>query len=572
MALPGISEVISDGNLNLVAGNAENAIVKIGVCTSGSPAVLQAFGTQNSMTSALGLGSLSENLAYQLAVAGGPVIALPVEPSSAGSIGSVTHVGSGTGALSISAAPHQSVLIEITSTGALGTGKYKVSLNGDGYSAEQVLPVGGTARILGSYMVASFTAGTYHSGDGYTFAVDGTASGSGGGGSPSISQASSPIDNYDVVVTITKSGAAGTAQATYSLDGGTSVSPPFITSSAYVVPNAGLVLDFSGDFTLGDTYSFQTCGPSFSNTDLAAAFAALETTYLASQYSMISVVQGGSLASAAAAETQASALEVDCDALFNLGVNVRAIAECPTVGSVATVSGNLVVDSADTDTVVETAFQSLSAARVAVCAGDCRLFGPLSGLTLRRNASWVVSARLASIGAATDAGWVQLGGVPGVSLLYRDEFQTQGLNDARFTTLRTIVGDPGFFITTCKTMASLGSDYAYMTNARVIDKAATIARQWATPLINSKVPITQNPAAVQGSISAGAAQKLDNSLTSVLTAELVNTSPQDAVAARGTVDTNHNVLADGVLPITVAVVPFAYAREIIITLGFAVAV
>lgn len=571
MALPSVKEIISDGNLNLVGGSSENTIVKLGVCTAGQPYVLQAFGTQNAMTSALGSGSLCENLAYQLDIAGGPVVAMAIPASIAGSLGSVSHVGSGSGSIDGYAVSHQTVLITISSGGALGVGQFTSSVNGGPTSAPSILPAGGTYLVPGTYAVISFGAGTYVLADTYSLGISSDTVTHSGSGSPTVTASASPLDNYSMTITVTKAGAIGTAQGTFTLDG-YSISAPFVfpASGNYAVPNSGLAIQFFGTFVLGDTYSFLTCGPSFSSGDLTTALNTLNSTYLSTPFSMISVVQGGALSSAANAQTQAAAVQVQCEGLFNNGVDVRALVECPTLGSVATVSGVLTVDSADTDTVLETAFLNLSANRVGVCAGDSLLAGPLSGLTLRRNASWVVSARLAEISASTDGGWVQLGGVSGVSALYRDEFQTEGLDNARFTTLRTIVGDPGFFITNVKTMASLGSDYAFMTNARVIDLAARVARQWALPLINSKVPITQNPNAVAGSIALGAALKLDASLSSVLNTSLVTASPQNAVAAAGTVDTSHNVLGDGILPITVAIVPYAYARQIVITLGFAV--
>ncbi len=80
---------------------------------------------------------------------------------------------------------------------------------------------------------------------------------------------------FSCILTVTTSGATDTAQGTLSLDGGLTTSPPFIlTSLPYPVPlldpiNAGgdpspvlsgLVLDFSGTFTEGDSYTFSAIG------------------------------------------------------------------------------------------------------------------------------------------------------------------------------------------------------------------------------------------------------------------------------------------------------------------------
>lgn len=587
-SLPGVYEVISDGNLNLVAGSSENTILKIGVCTGnglgtlGVPNTVAAYGSQSVMVSALGAGALVDNLACQLNISGGPVLAMPVNPSQPGSVQATTHAGSGVGRADGYAAVHQAVIIFIKTGGALGAGTFEYNVNLDGYSTPQTLPSGGTFRVPGTFLVVSFGAGTYVANDVYLFNVDGTVVHS-GTGLPTVGvSAASPLDNYYVSIQMLSGGANGTAQFQYALDN-SSFSAPQITPSGglYVIPNAGLYVEFTGPHTQGDNYSFLTCGPSFSNTDLTNALNAIPINL---PFSMVEVVRGAMLASAASAAIEAATVETALEGLFNTGTSARGVISVPSVngasvvgaglstGSVSTVSGNLVVDSSDTDAAIKAAFANTSAIRVSAAPGDFLQSSPLTGLVLRRPASWTEAERLAGISAATDGGEVDLGGLPTVVALFRDEALTPGLDIAsgqHFTTLRTINGDPGFFLTNVLTLASAGSDYQYMTNARVIDRAAQIARSWAIPLINKKVPTTRNPNAVPGSVSAGYASQLNLSLTGTLSNEMV---PSDCVAVKGQVDTTHNVLADRILPITVSVQVYAYSAFIDITLGVAVQV
>lgn len=580
--LPGVYEVVQDGNLNLVNGSSEQTVLKLGVCTSGVPNTVSAFGSQNVMTSVLGSGALVDNLACQFAAGSSSVLAMPVNPSLPGSVQATTHSGSGTGVVDGYAATHESVIIFIKTGGALGVGTFEYNVNLDGYSSPVVLPAGGTFLVPGTFLTISFGAGTYVANDIYLFNVDGSVVHV-GSGSPTVGVSSaSPIDNYYVTVKILTSGAIGTSQFQYALDN-VNFGAPQVTANTVVLPGAGIYIDFFGSFTAGDQYSFLTCGPSFNNTDLTNALNAIPINL---PFSMLEVVRGAMLSSATNAAAEAATVQSALNSLFNTGTSSRGIISCPSVngasvtsaqaglstGSVSTVTGNLVVDSTDSDAVIKAAFANVSAARVSVAPGDFLQNSPLTGLSLRRPASWLESNRLAQVSASIDAGEVDLGGLQNCVLLFRDEALTPGLDISSgqmFSTLRTINGDPGFFFTNCLTFAGLNSDYLYMTNARVIDRAAQLARSWALPLINKRVPTTRNPNAVPGSISAGYASQLDTSLSNTLANEMV---PSDCVAVKGQVDRNHNILADRILPITVSVQVYAYSAFIDITLGLAVQV
>ncbi len=580
MSLPGVTINVLDGNLGLQQGSNEQVMLYMGICTLGTPNTLYSFGNQTALTNALGLGKLVEAAALGLEVGGGPVMCMPLTVDTAGALGSVTHTGVGAATLSISAAPHQAVTITCTTSGTIVSGTAAFTFTVGSVTSAPVTSVAAWSStgylIPGTYTTYVFTSGSYSSSsDVYTISTAGSLSHSAGAGAAVGTQSSSAIDNYNVLATVVLTGALGTATFNYSLDNGESAlalngvtSPTIITagSGIYVIPNTGIVLTFAGAMNGGDTYQFQTCSPTTSS--FATALTALETTYLAqATYAMATVIQMPK--TAAGFGTNAALFETAATALFNSGVYMRFLAECPTLGTVFASGSALVVDTADTDSVLITQRASTTAPHVLCGAGDCLLVSPLTGLTLRRSATWVASARASSVEASQNLGFVGLGGVTGVTYLFRNETATPGLDAAGYTTLRQINGVPGFYITDAHTFALATSDYYPFTNARVIDIGCTVTRANTLPLINSKIPTTTRGTSV-GVITEKKAQQIEGQVGGALLVVMVDTQPQNAVAANVVVDRDHNILADGNLILAVAIQPFAYSRTVTVNIGLTV--
>jgi hypothetical protein len=385
---------------------------------------------------------------------------------------------------------------------------------------------------------------------------------------------SSPIDNYNALVSSTLAGAAGTGRFTYSLDNGetalksagnTSAEIVSPASGGYAIPDTGLVLTFTGSFVLGDTYTFKTAAAEAASGDLTTALTAMETTYL-SQATMAMETVIDMANSAAAWATQAAALETHALALFSLGIYVRAFTEVPTLGSVTSnPAGTVDVDTEDTDSVLVSQRALVSAVHVVGCAGDALVTSSLTGLTLRRNAAWLAAARASAKEASQNLGAVADGGLTGVVYLFRDETSTPVLDAAGFLSLRTFPGAPGFFCTDAHTCSLSTSDYYALANARVVDRACGIARVSALPLVQAKIPTKAG-----GVITEGKAKEIEGRIDSQLETNLVDTSPADAVGASVTVSRTNNVLSTGEIIMGVSVQPFAYARTITQNIGLSV--
>lgn len=589
MALPGVYINVLDGNLGLQPGSNEQTVLYMGCALGGTPRTLYTFGDVQGLTAGLAGGEVVEAAAYGLAVGGGPVMVMPLAPSNAGAVSAVTKVGTGAGTVTLSLAPHLAVTITCTTGGALGVAAFTFQL-GSGAPSQPVLSAAawGTTgyAVPGTFITLVFSAGTYVAGgtpDVYIVSALGVVTHPTGTGPTSPTFTASPVDAYQPRLNIVADGLPGTFTFNFALDYGanaatanfsaTALSP---AGGAYALVNpqtgigTGIVLTFAGSFKAGDWYTFNSAGPTFSGTELTAGLTALQTTYLAqATYAMVHV--GGTSASAAAWSTQVTTLESSALALFNQGVFIRFFNGGPTVGTLLVSGGNVIADSADTDSVVITARAGMSAPHVVPCAGDMQHVSAVSGLAFRRNASWAAAARASAVEASRNLGDVSLAGLPNVLGLYRDENASPGFDAAGITSLRTFpgAGASGFFITDAHTGAVATSDYYPLTNARVIDKACGIARINALPLVNGKIPTTTRNG-LPGVITELKAQKIESRINSALAAGLVDIEPQDAVDTECVVNRSNNILATSNLILAVSVQPFGYARTVTVNIGMTI--
>jgi hypothetical protein len=575
MALPGLTLNVLDGGLNLQPASNSQTMLYLGCSLSGTPNTLTYYGDPQTMKSALVGGELLEAAGYGLSVSGGVVGVMPMTPTTRGGVSAATKTGTGAGSLALSIAPHAAITITCTTAGALGTAAFTFQV-GSTISA----PVTSAASwsttgylVPGTYVTVVFTAGAYVAGgtpDIYTISTLGAIAHPQGAGPAVPTFTASPVDSYyNCKVAITLGGANGTMRFTYSLDGTSGNTSAEIVSpggGAYAIPDTGIVLTFSGTQTAVDYWTFNTAGPTFSSSDLAAAITALTTTYLSSAlYSMVHV--GGVVASAAAWATQTSTLETAAGTLFNNGVYVRFINGCPTTGTILPNAGSVTVDSAEIDSLVISTRQSMSAPHVVPCAGDWSMTSPITGLNFRRNASWAAAARAADVNASQSIGAVADGGVASAVALYRDENATQGFYAAGVTCLRTLGGGSTVVYITDGLTATLStSDYYKLTNSRVIDRACQVVRAASLKYVNARIPTTTRNG-LPGVITEKKAQQIEGDVGSALRSALVDGSPQDAVATDVVVNRTNNVLGTSTLILAVSVQPFAYASFITINIG-----
>lgn len=363
-------------------------------------------------------------------------------------------------------------------------------------------------------------------------------------GTGSISVSGAPLDEYDLRVQILQNGNRGTATFRYTLDGGDVWSPEIAvpTSGTYPVPDSGLSLTFSDgasgtSFASGDLYAFTCTAPAYTLSDLNAAFDVLLAD--PREWGWVHVVGAASPAVAAAVAQRMAEAEATYRFAF-------AIVEAPD----------------DTDANLLAQWASFASKRVGVVAGYTEEVSPLTGRVNRRSAAWRYTGRLAQIPIQEDPGRIRRGSLDGIVRLHRDEFATPGLDPAGFTTLRTIIGRRGFYVTNGRMKASEGSDFQYVNLRRVMDRACRVARNAALIFLKDNVRVDPQT----GYILEANAQAIEAYIQGVLSADLVQQGRVSSVLVQ--VKRDVNLLSSRSLPIKVRVLPLATLDWIEVDIGF----
>lgn len=541
---------ILDGNLGQVPASIANAIMQVGVCANGTVNSVYALSSPSMASSTLGPGPLTENVADTINVAGA-CYACPVNPSVAGSMGSVTHTGTGTATVTPTLAPAVIIKAKITTGGALATMKVAFSINGGAYGPSFTSTASSYAVIVpGTLTTLTFSNQTYTLNDVWTFNTDGTSSITGSGTLGWVTQASSPLDAFDLFVAVTTAGALGAAQVTVSVDGnlGNSTSAPILVpgGGVYVVPNTGIVLTFSGTFVAGDTYESLAVTAGFAGGDVTAALTAVGN----STNSFVGVHIIGEGANAAAAASLAATVDTSLTAFQATYRFVFGMIECPDTESDAT---------------IEAAFVSFASPRVMVTCTAVQHVSSLSGRKIWRNCGVPISSRLASINPSIDPGWVGGGVLKNVVNARRDDSKlADTFVNNRITCIVTQPTKAGFFSSTGVMMAQYGSDFASVMNRRVMDVACTTTLEAVVNNVNQALLVNKST----GGIYDPEAEKIEGYIEARLGTALLAKSPPDATAVSATIDRTINILETGGWTVAVGVTPLGYGHHITVNIGF----
>ena len=374
-----------------------------------------------------------------------------------------------------------------------------------------------------------------------------------GSSTGTVAVAGAAYDAYSVKVEVTKAGTLGAGEFKYTLDGGDNYSAVIAIpgGGTYAIPNTNLTLTFTAGagpvfFAVGDVFAFTCTAPGFSSTDVNNALDALRTTYATSRFGFVHLV--GAASTVAGAATIAAAVDVKMTSEENVFRYLFCIVECPE----------------DTDANIIAAFNSFSSTRVSVAAGYCELVA--NGKVMKRNCAWPVAARIASQDIRRDVARTRQdregGPLKGVTSIYRDEFVTEGLDTARFITLRTYAGKNGFFVTNGRTMASGGSDYQYLQYRRLMDRACTINYAELFNYLNDDAVRVD----AKGLILEADARSIETKVNAALAADL--TSKQRVSATSVTVTRDNNILSTQTLKTKVRIRPKGYAKFIETDIGF----
>jgi hypothetical protein len=173
-AIPDVSVTVRDGALGLVATALNGQLAVIGPSSSGTGNSPVGIGDIQTLVSTFGSGPLVELGAQVLQEAGGPILAMRLTTADTGALGSVTHAGTGTSALTPSNSPPDDadVIVKVITGAAAvtsGVGTFQVSLDGGlTYGPTTALPTSGTYTLANGILL-TFATGTLVAGDTYSF-------------------------------------------------------------------------------------------------------------------------------------------------------------------------------------------------------------------------------------------------------------------------------------------------------------------------------------------------------------------------------------------------------------------
>lgn len=312
-----------------------------------------------------------------------------------------------------------------------------------------------------------------------------------------LAASGSPLDAYDVIVTIIDSGAKNEATFQVSLDGGDNYAPKVTvpTDLIYVIPNTGITLTFTEDgvtpsnsFIKGDAYSFKTTAPGMSVTSLNTA---LEVIFGDNRgFEFIHVVGESDVSVWAALDARATVAES----------NFRYI---HFVGEAAAPTSEQTIDQWVTSLIASAS--EFSSRRVNIVASLVELSDFGSGLRIERNVAGILNGRASSQPVQRSVGRVEDGSLPGVIRLAPkgiSEAHIAALDEAGYTTVRNYVGLSGVYATNGRMMSPSGSDFEYWERRRVMDKACTLVRAAALRLGHAELEDAEQVADVEARLFA----------------------------------------------------------------------
>lgn len=295
--------------------------------------------------------------------------------------------------------------------------------------------------------------------------------------------ATAPLDDYAVLFTVVNGCTIGVTGGTYtvSLDGGATTSGVLAlgTASSITValpPSAGgtssgVSFNFAaGTLLAGGVFTCNVLHARMNNSDLLSALEALRVTRL--PWEIVLVDGEASSASIAAVDTWLTTQEAS--GIFRAGLlNTR--------------HKTLPAPTGETEAAFLTAMTTLTASLatirlgVGTDAGD--MVSAVTGFTMPRPVSLAVAARAMLIPIGEDPAFVGRGAVAdfqvasGGNPKWHDEDLFPGLDDLRLMSLRSFGqnGPQGVYITNAPVLSPFGSDYVYLQQIRVMNRACEIA-------------------------------------------------------------------------------------------------
>lgn len=349
-----------------------------------------------------------------------------------------------------------------------------------------------------------------------TAAVYSAITKTGAGTATPVAGGTAPLDEYSVTIDFPAGGTVGSAGMTwrYSVNGSDYSLPQAIgTATSVTIPGTGITVSLgTGTIVAATKLTFTTTSAKMTNTDLVNSLEALRVTTQPYESILLDMVAD-------------DATVTLCNTWLQT-LNKRG--KFPTIVLTAR-ARNAGESEAAYLTALSALFSPSISTDIVVCADVADNTSAVDGRTYARPAGLFVMGRGMSIPLGQDAAYVATGALPGCRITdalgnpkYHDENNFPGLDDVRITTLRTIDGFDGVYITNAKLVSSTGSDYVFWQHARTMNRGCAIAYQVLTKQLSKGVKKKREPGPNgERYIAEAEAQMLETLANAPIAAELV---------------------------------------------------
>lgn len=180
----------------------------------------------------------------------------------------------------------------------------------------------------------------------------------------------------------------------------------------------------------------------------------------------------------------------------------------------------------------------------------------------------MLMGRLASVPVMRNPGRVKSGSLPideayiGTETVEIAAGDVGVIHDKGFITLRKHIGRAGYYITDDPTATLANDDYSSLARGRVIDKAIVLAHAVYLTELLDELRVDPNTGRIEAAQAKYLQQRIESAIDQSMTAN------NEIVAVAAEVDPLQNVLATNKFKVRLRIIPFSYAREIDVDLGF----
>lgn len=424
---------------------------------------------------------------------------------------------------------------------------------GTGDAVELACPIADQAGCL----ILKTSTSTAGSNSAVTAAPVGAATGT-------ITLTGTPNARYRGRVEITLTGGPGVGRFKFSLDGGYTYSEELTIPSGgtYVIAGSGITLTFvpgAGPtiYQVADVHTWTSTAPLYTTSNLATAITALWAQLTGIK--IRKVLLSGKHASAANAATMFAAFGTHLTAFESREHFARGLMDAGT----------------DTTANVRTSFAAVADRRIGVVYGDADIasYNTMQGYGTPRVAAMnAVAERSALAAISENLGRRASGVLRGVRAISHDEGANTSFQESdKITTLCSVTGRQGFFVTNGFLKSPSGSDFQYWDYGVLIDEVCDEMNVQMREYHLAKVRALKDGS---GRIDPRDADGIDANLNQALHSRIMDPynpegSRGHASAVQATVDRNANMLSTRNLVANTGTIPLISIDGATINVGFA---